>query len=136
MKIMQQLTYLALSSNLQGFLNSQITLLLMQNFHSRLVLDLGLIMSKVCVCHLDWISRHCSIVQTLYNSKVKHKYIHMWGAEIINKFKLCYSKIFFFFCQSINWILFNVSFIFNVNIYHLWWWHPITQPLHISKLLQ
>ena len=73
---------LDLSSNLQGFFNPQITLLIMQNFHSSSVLDLRLILSKVYVCHFDQVlevlQHHMCIT---YSSKLKHKHIHIWGSR-------------------------------------------------------
>ena len=46
---------IALPLSLQGFFNPQITLLITQNCHSNSVLDLDLILCKVCVCHFDQI---------------------------------------------------------------------------------
>ena len=48
---------------MQGFFHPQITLLIIQNFHSSSILNLGFILFKVCMCHFDKISeviQHCT----------------------------------------------------------------------------
>ena len=73
---------LALSSNLQEFFYPQITFLITQNSLSSSVLDVGLILSKVCVCHFDQIPEVLQHYRDIaYNSKVEHKYIHIWGSR-------------------------------------------------------